>query len=79
MSKHDPDIVKYFEDALKGCENFSENDLLNAINPTILAVEKEDSYSTKEKLKIYSLLTTLTNSEPNERVKYVKKVAKILK
>jgi hypothetical protein len=53
--------------------------LLNHLNDTIVAVETDDSYNTKEKLKIYSLITSLSNSEGKERKKFAKKIVKALR
>ena len=79
MAKHDPAISKNFTEATAGCENMKEQELLDAINPTVYVLEKDDSYSTSAKLKIFSLLTSLSNCAPKERAKFVRKIASALK
>ena len=37
-----------------------------------------NNYSTKQKLKIYAVLTSLSNCSEKERKKYAKKVKKLL-
>ena len=79
MAKHDPSIQKNFIDAMSGCATMEEHDLLDALQPTILVIEKDDSYSTSKKLKIFSLIASLSNCEAKERLKFVKKISRKLK
>ena len=79
MSKHDPKTGAEFLRLMDGCTDMAENDFQNNLKPTILAVELDDSYNTNEKLKIFSLLSSLSNCSENERQKYVKKIYKVLK
>ena len=79
MAKHDPSIQKNFIEALSGCASMEEHDLLDALQPTILVIEKDNSYSTSAKLKIFSLITSLSNCAAKERLKYVKKISRRLK
>lgn len=79
MAKHDPSIQSEFLNAMNGCEKMKEAQLQEALNPTVLTIEKDDSYSTKAKLKIFSLISSLSNCAEKERPKYVKKIAKALK
>jgi hypothetical protein len=79
MAKHNPEISKNFAEAIAGCENMSEQELLEAINPTVYILEKDDSYGTSAKLKIFSLLTSLSNCAPKERARYAKKITSALK
>ena len=79
MSKHDPSIEASFSDALAGSDKMEERDLLDALKPTIIVIEKDDSYSTNAKLKIFALITSLSNCAPKERPKFVKKISKALK
>ncbi len=78
MAKHKPEILQNFMAASRGCEAMDEKELLDKLNPTISAVEKDDTYSTSAKLKIFSLLTSMTNCAPKERGRYAKKVARLL-
>lgn len=55
-----------------------EKTLNDKLNITMVAVEKDDDYSAKEKLKIYDLLSQITNCEPKERIKYTKKLGRVL-
>lgn len=79
MAKHDPNIQKEFAEALQGSEKMEEFELLDAIRPTILVIEKDDTYSTSQKLKIFSLITSLSNCAEKERPKYVRKITSALK
>jgi hypothetical protein len=79
MAKHDPNIKTGFLSALEGAEKMKEFELQEAIRPTVLIIEKDDSYSTSAKLKIFSLMTSLSNCAEKERPKYVKKIAHALK
>ena len=79
MAKHDPKIRTDFLEATKGCEKMKESELTEALKPTVLIIEKDDSYSTNAKLRIFSLLTSLSNCAERERPKYVKKIAAALK
>ena len=78
MSKHDPSILKGFADSMKNAETLSDKDLLDALNPTIIAVEKDDSYKTSAKLKIFLWISQLSNCEPRERKKYIRKISRKL-
>lgn len=79
MAKHDPNIQKQFAEALQGSEKMGEFELLDAIRPTILILEKDDTYNTSQKLKIFSLITSLSNCAEKERPKYVRKLTSALK
>ncbi|MDO4416404.1 MAG: hypothetical protein Q4C20_15135 [Erysipelotrichaceae bacterium] len=79
MAKHDPNIQKQFAEALQGSEKMAEFELLDAIRPTILILEKDDTYNTSQKLKIFSLITLLSNCAEKERPKYVRKITSALK
>lgn len=79
MARHDPSIQKNFTEAMKGCAAMAEHDLLDALQPTILVIEKDDSYSTSAKLKIFSLITSLSNCDPKEREKFARRIARKLK
>lgn len=58
--------------------DMDEKTLNEKLNVTMVAVEKDDDYTAKEKLKIYDLLQQITNSEPKGRAKYAKKLARVL-
>ncbi len=77
--RHDQMVAAMFSKTMRGCERFSERDLLDALSPTILRIETDDSYSTDEKLKIFSALTSLSNCAERDRPKFVKKAAKLMK
>ncbi len=74
MAKHDPQIAQSLTAIAPECDKLSDKELLHALNPVIVSVEKDDTYSTKAKLKIFSLLTMLCNVEAKDRKKYIKKV-----
>ncbi len=79
MAKHDPKNAETFQTNLRDLDAISEQDLLDRLNQTIVTVETDDSYNTKEKLKIYSLITLLSNSDEKERKKFVTKIYKALR
>ncbi len=79
MFKHDSKNVEQFLNDMHGAEDMDEAAFQEAINHTVIAVEKDDMYNTKEKLKIYSTLTSLSNCDVDERVKWIKKAARTLK
>ena len=79
MAKHNPEIVNRLVPVAGSCDKISEKELLGALNSVIVAIEKDDTYSTRAKLKIFSLLTMLCNVEPKERRKYVRKVMKAVR
>ena len=78
MSKHNPETARIFAENMNGCEKMSEADLQDKIKATVLTVEHDESYSTKELLKIYSLIASLSNCAEKDRKKYVNKVKKLL-
>jgi len=79
MAKHDNKIADKFQDSVKNLDSMSEQELLDRMNETIKTVEINDSYNTNEKLKIYSLITSLSNSEDNDRKKFANKIYKALR
>ncbi len=78
MSKKNKDASAEFFKAMEGCDKFEDSDLLDRLNPTILHVEKDDSYSTSRKLKIFALISSLSNCSEKERKKYVRKISGLL-
>lgn len=79
MAKHNPENASSFLERMNDAEKMEEADLLEALQPTILTVEKDDTYSTSAKLKIFSLITSLSNCAPKERKRFVKKIGRALK
>lgn len=61
-------------------ENVAVNaqEFCDKLNPYIIKVEMNDLYSTAKKLKIFSLFTMLSNCDDKERIKYAKKLSKLL-
>ena len=78
MSRKNKETSAEFVKAMEGCEQFEDSDLLDRLNPTILRVEKDDSYSTSKKLKIFALISSLSNCAEKERKKYVRKISGLL-
>jgi hypothetical protein len=78
MAYHNKQTSAQFETNLNGAEKFNENQLMDAVNKTVVKVELDEKYTTKQKLKIYSELTSLSNCSEKERKKYTKKVKKLL-
>lgn len=77
--KHTPGMVAAFDRVVEHGQHETENEFRNHLNLIINAVAKDDTYSTNEKLKIYELMSKLSNCGPNERRKYAKKVHNSLK
>jgi len=48
----------------------SESEFLDSLNLIVKAIEVDETYSTNEKLKIYELLSQLSNCEADERKRY---------
>ncbi len=78
MAYHNKQTAAEFDTNMNGVEKFEENELMNAVNQTVVKVELDSKYTTKQKLKIYSELTSLSNCSQKERKKYAKKVKKLL-
>lgn len=78
MKKHNPDIQNEFEINMEGYEQFTEEDLVERLNPTILSVEKAENYSIKQRLQIFDLITQISNCSVRERKKFIKKLRKTL-
>ncbi len=79
MAKHNPQNRSQFDENMKGLEDFDEQTLLDRLNKTIVTVELDNSYNTDQKLKIYSLISTLSNSEGKQRKKIARKISRALK
>lgn len=77
--KHNPEIVKTFNDNMKDCTKMKESDLLEKLAVTVRSLETDDSYNTNKKLKIYNLISQLSNCAENDRPKYVRRIAGLLK
>lgn len=77
MSKN-KEIRANFLENFESAKDFSEHDLNDKLNETMVEVEVNENYTTKEKLKIYELLSSLSNCEEKERNKFVKKLGKAL-
>ncbi len=78
MAYHNKKTAAEFESNLTGSEKFNEHELMEAVNVTVVKIELDDKYTTKQKLNIYSQLTSLSNCSVKERKKYAKKVKKML-
>lgn len=79
MAKHNPQNVETFLHDMEGFESFDEDMLLQKVQPSIITVEVDDTYSTKQKLKIFEQFSMLTNCPTKERKKHVKKIGKLLR
>ena len=79
MARHDKKNAELFLQAMKEVESMDEQTLVDSLNPTIILVETDDTYNTKQKLNIFSLLTSLSNAEGKQRNKFVKKIYRALK
>jgi hypothetical protein len=79
MSKHDPAILEQFKTSTAGYETFTDRQLLDALNPIVAILEKDDTYSTSAKLKIYLWISQLSNCAPKDRKKYIRRIGNKLK
>lgn len=79
MTKHDPNISKDFVTRMEAVLDGEEMEVLQVVNDTIRIIEKDTTYSTSQKLKIYARLSSLCNCEPKERAKWASKAARSLK
>lgn len=79
MSRHDISIYNTFVKNMEDVLHEDEQTFQKAVNETVEAVEKDDSYSTAQKLNIYASLSSLCNCEIKERKKWARKAAKRLK
>lgn len=79
MSKHDPNISNDFVTRMEAVLDGEEMEVLQVVNDTIRIIEKDTTYSTSQKLKIYATLSSLCNCEPKERAKWASKAARCLK
>ncbi len=78
MAYHNKQTSAQFEVNIDGAERFGEQELMDVVNEAVKCVELDTSYTTKQKLKIYAELTSLSNCSEKERKKYAKRVKKLL-
>ena len=76
--KHNPQIVKEFEALMVKGASESENEFLDSLNKITTAIEYDDSYSTNDKLKIYELISQISNCAASQRTKYAAQLKKKL-
>ena len=79
MNRHNPNISKEFVTKMEEVLESDEMDVLKVVNDTVRIIEKDTSYTTSEKLRIYARLSSLCNCEQKERAKWASKAAKSLK
>ena len=79
MAKHNPKIVKDFVSRMEEVLDKDEMEVLNVVNDTVRIIEKDTTYTTSEKLKIYATLSSLCNCETKDRHRWDTKAAKCLK
>ena len=77
--RHNNGLAKQFEEIFAKGSNETESEFLDSLNVITEAVEKDDTYSTNEKLKIYETLSKLSNCLPQDRPKYAKRLTRYLK
>ena len=77
--KSDRNIAKDFMSLFERGSEESENEFLDSLNAITTAVEEDGSYSTNDKLKIFELISQISNCSPVERTFYAKKLEKLLK
>ncbi len=74
----DEAIRKRFEEIFEKGSTETESEFLDSLNEITTAVELSETYSTNRKLKIYELLSQLSNCSPKERHKYANKLMRAL-
>lgn len=79
FKKHDSSIADRFNEIVAAGTNQTEDEFLDSLNEIVKLIEVNDSYSTNEKLKIYELLSLLSNSSAKQRLKISKKLTNALK
>lgn len=77
--KHDKKIAEKFKEIMTQGTSQTESEFLDSLNIITRIVETDDTYSTNEKLKIYELLSMISNCAPAKRQKYAGKLYKLLK
>ncbi len=77
--KHNPEIIELFDHILKNGTHISEDEFRINMNDITYLVEHDKTYSTDEKLKIYELVSQISNCTPAERERYSRKLRRHLK
>lgn len=72
--KHDQAILKSFEQIIQEGKSQTESEFLDNLNKVIRLLEVDQTFSTNEKLKIYELLSQLSNCAPKDRTKYANRL-----
>ncbi|MBR3310451.1 MAG: hypothetical protein IKG15_01365 [Solobacterium sp.] len=78
FKKNDGSVKRQFLESVKDAAKMEEKAFLESLNKTIVNVEKEKSYTTSDKLKIFELFTKLSNCAPVDRQKFINKIARKL-
>ncbi len=65
-------------EVVKNSSTMTTQEFLDSLNPIIIKVEIDETYKTNRKLKIFNQFTMISNCEPKERMKYAKKLARLL-
>ncbi|MBR2067295.1 MAG: hypothetical protein IJ875_03435 [Solobacterium sp.] len=73
------DLLEQIKEKLKTVKDMEESDLLSLLNDVTKEVEKNDKMSVGMKLKIYSVMTMLSNVSNEDRKKHMKKLISLLK
>ena len=76
--KHNNGIAPAFRKVMELGRRESETEFLDSLNLITVAVEKDDSYTVNEKLKIYELLSMIANVAPSQRARYAQRLERIL-
>lgn len=63
---------------VKENQNADSKEFVTLINPIIVEVELNEVMKTSKKLKIFSLFTMLSNCDNKQRMKYAKKISRLL-
>ncbi len=79
FGRQENEVVKEFRRVYEEGAHETESEFLESLNAFTVIIEKSRDYSTNSKLKIYELLSQISNCSSNERDRYAKKLIKVLK
>ncbi len=77
--KHLHDNAAILDELMEKGKLSTDNEFIESLNILIINIEKDDSYSTRRKLKIFDLMTQLSNCAEKERRKFARRLRRQLK
>lgn len=76
---HNNGLAAGFENMIRNGQNLSEMEFLDHLNEFTKQVIEDQTYSTDDRLAIYELLSQISNCSPADRMRYAKKMIRLLK